>query len=147
MKTLFRNGFLNLQTVNNENDEIKSKESYCNMWLLQQQQTGATSNNLPNTKDPITTTTTTTNSDGAKRSRSNVNLNNAANTARSSSTNLSIASKSPSINFAAVTNNTTNTTQDKTEEQMQREYLVNLLLQLQHEQQNNNDDNEKVVNR
>lgn len=34
VKTLFRSGFLNMQTVNNENDEIRTKENYCNLWVL-----------------------------------------------------------------------------------------------------------------
>ena len=113
---LFRNGFLNMQTVNNESDEIKSKENYCNLWVLN-------------------------NGDGASaaaaaKSRSNINLN----TNKSSSTNLSIAdamSKSPSINFDR---SGAHDTADKSEEQMQREYLVNLLMQLQKEQNFNEDD-------
>lgn len=107
-----------MNTITNENDEIKSKENYCNQWVL-------------------------SNGDGsaAAKSRSNINLN----TNKSSSTNLSVVdamSKSPSINFDRAGGD------DKSEEQMQREWLVNLLIQVQKEQDcephRDDDDSKKV---
>lgn len=111
-----------MQTVNNENDELKSKETYCNMWVLQH----------PN--EVISTA-------GTNNYRSSVNLA----TNQSSSTNLSVTealSKSASIYNMNKLQLGGDTNAQKSEEQLQREYLVNLLLQLQHEQ---NDDNLKRV--
>lgn len=149
VKTLFRNGFLNMQTVNNENDEIKSKQNYCNQWVL----TNGTTTTGADAGALLTNTTNPTHNASSKsRSHNNLNNNNNNNnngTNKSSSTNLSIVdplmSKSPSVNFeksgggvgTAASNlmsMMSNDGADKSEEQMQREYLVNLLMQLQKEQ-------------
>lgn len=146
-----------MQTVNNENDEIKSKQNYCNQWVL----TNGTTTAAADAGALLTNTTNPTHNTSSKsRSHNNLNNNNNNNNAnngtnKSSSTNLSIVdplmSKSPSVNFekpgggvgAAASNlmsMMSNDGADKSEEQMQREYLVNLLMQLQKEQDVDDED-------